>query len=151
MWCFYHVCFACTCSTSQLPKVLPDCQFFTFLQHHSRVHFFNLSTTKSAPELMWIYHFDFQMCFPPSRLHFFNLSTLNYQSYQKVSGAEVFLPFWFRLPNVLRDFSTFLRTLILILSSDSFSSDFFSLRILSLLWLLSSLLLHLFISRKFDF
>ena len=64
MWCFYHfdleTCFApqrrthaYTFSTSQLPKVVRDRQFFTLLtwKRASRtngVHFFSISTSKSV-------------------------------------------------------------------------------------------------------
>ena len=34
---------------------------------HKGVHFFNNSTSKSAPALMCIVHFDFEMCFAPQR------------------------------------------------------------------------------------
>ena len=48
---------ASTFSTSQLPKVVRDLQFFRFVpskctSRHNGVHFFNISTSKSAPNLV---------------------------------------------------------------------------------------------------
>ena len=34
---------------------------------HNGVHFFDISTSKSAPELLCFVHFDFRMCFAPQR------------------------------------------------------------------------------------
>ena len=34
---------------------------------HNGVHFFNISTSKSAPMLVCFVHFDFEMCFAPQR------------------------------------------------------------------------------------
>ena len=47
---------ACTFSTSQLPKVVRDRQFLTLLtwkcaSRHNGVHFFDISTSKSGPDL----------------------------------------------------------------------------------------------------
>ena len=68
---------ACTLTTSQLPKVVRTCQFLTLLtskcaSRHNGVHFFNISTSKSDPNLSVFNTFDFQMCFAPQRPAFFN-------------------------------------------------------------------------------
>ena len=49
-----------------------DIAFSTFLtstcaSRHNGVHFFIISTSKSAPTLRCFWHFDFQMCFVPQR------------------------------------------------------------------------------------
>ena len=56
---------ACTFSTSQLPKVLGARQFSTLLtwkraSRHNGVHFFDISTSKSGPNLVCFVHFDFE-------------------------------------------------------------------------------------------
>ena len=71
---------ACTFSTSQLPKVVRDRQFFTLLtwkcaSRHNGVHFFDISTSKSGPKLRWFVHFDLEMCFAPQRRALFDIST----------------------------------------------------------------------------
>jgi len=81
--CFAHydleMCFApaCTFSSSQLPKVVWDRQFFALLpwkcaSRHNGVHFFDISTSKSAPNLVCFAHFDFGNVLRAS-VHFFNL------------------------------------------------------------------------------
>ena len=91
---------ACTFSTSQLPKVVRDRQFFTLLtwkcaSRHNGVHFFDISTSKSGPKLRCFVHFDLEMCFAPQRRALFR-----HLNFQKWSEAEVFWAFW--LGNVLR-------------------------------------------------
>ena len=91
---------ACTFSTSQLPKVVGDRQFFTLLtwkcaSRHNGVHFFDISTSKSGPKLRCFVHFDLEMCFVPQRRALFR-----HLNFQKRSEAEVFWTFW--LGNVLR-------------------------------------------------
>ena len=59
-------------TTSERPKVLPTCQFFALLtskyaSRHNGVHFFDISTSKSGPDLVCFVHFDFEMCFAPQR------------------------------------------------------------------------------------
>ena len=101
---------ACTFSTSQLPKVLWTCCVLCILtwkcaSRHNGVHFFNISTSKSAlnqfltlltskcvscyhgmhfldiatsksgPTLVCFVHFDFQMCFAPQRRATFHFSS----------------------------------------------------------------------------
>ena len=101
---------ACTFSTSQLPKVVRHwCVLYIFTwkcaSRHNGVHFFDISTSKSGPNLVlyiltWKYasrhngvhffdiatsksgpklrcfvHFDLQMCFAPQRHALFHLSS----------------------------------------------------------------------------
>ena len=106
-WCFVHfdfdMCFAttvCIFSTAQLPKVLRHWNVLYILTwecalRHNGAHFFESSTSKSAPALVCFAHFDFQMCFAPLRRALFR--ELNFQ---KCSGVGVFCTFW--LPNVFR-------------------------------------------------
>ena len=61
---------ACTFSTSELPKVVRTPSVLTFWLPN--VHFFDISTAKSGPELVCFVHFDFEMCFAPQ---FFDIST----------------------------------------------------------------------------
>ena len=62
---------------------------------HNGVHFFDISTSKSGPNLVCFVHFDLEMCFAPQRRALFQ-----HLNFQKRSGAEVFCTFW--LGNVLR-------------------------------------------------
>ena len=63
---------ACTFSTSQLPKVVRACGVLYILtskcaSRHNGVHFFDISTSKSGPNLVCFLHVDFEMCFAPQR------------------------------------------------------------------------------------
>ena len=63
---------ACTFSTSQLPKVVRTwCVLYILTwkcaSRHNGVHFFNISTSKSGPNLVCFVHFDLEMCFAPQR------------------------------------------------------------------------------------
>ena len=90
----------CAFSSSQLPKVLRRwCALYILASKcasgHNDVHFFNISTSKSAPNMWCFGHFDFKTCFAPQgRALFPHLNC------QKCSGREVLLAFW--LPNLLR-------------------------------------------------
>ena len=91
---------ACTFSTSQLPKVVRTWGVLYILtwkcaSRHNGVHFFDIATSKSGPELRCFVHFDLEMCFAPQRRALFR-----HRNFQKWSGAEVFCTFW--LGNVLR-------------------------------------------------
>ena len=71
---------ACACSTSEPPKVVRDRQFLTLLtwkcaSRHNGVHFFDISTSKSGPDLVCFAHFDFKMCFAPQRRAIFHRSS----------------------------------------------------------------------------
>ena len=57
-------------TTSERPKVAQDRQFLTLLtskcaSRHNGVHFFNIATSKSVPNMVCFVHFDFHMCFAP--------------------------------------------------------------------------------------
>ena len=91
---------ACTFSTSQLPKVVRTCCALYILtskcaSRHNGVHFFDISTSKSGPDLVCFVHFDFEMCFAPQRRALFRD-----RNFHKWSDNGVFCTFW--LQNVLR-------------------------------------------------
>ena len=91
---------ACTFSTSQLPKVVREwCVLYILTSkrasRHKGVHFLDISTAKSGPDLVCFVHFDFEICFAPQRRALFR-----HRNFQKRSDAEVFCTFW--LANVLR-------------------------------------------------
>ena len=63
---------AYTFSTSQLPKVVREwCVLYILAwkcaSRHSGVHFFDITTSKSAPRLRCFVHFNLDMCFAPQR------------------------------------------------------------------------------------
>ena len=62
---------------------------------HNGVHFFDISISKSGPNLVCFVHFDFEICFAPQRRALFR-----HRNFEKCSEHEVFLPF--SLANVLR-------------------------------------------------
>ena len=83
-------------TTSERPKCLRDPQFLTLLTSkcascHNAVHFFDISTSKSAPRPPVFNTFYFQMCFAPQRHALFQ-----HLNFQKWSGAEVFCTFSLR-------------------------------------------------------
>ena len=91
---------ACTFSTSQLPKVVRTwCVLYILTSkcasRHNGVHFFDILTSKSGPNLVCFVHFDFGMGFAPQRRALFR-----HRNFQKWSDAGVFCTFWLR--NVLR-------------------------------------------------
>ena len=91
---------ACAFSTSQLPKVVRHWGVLHILtskcaSRHNGVHFFDISTSKSAPTMVCFVHFDFEMCFAPQRRALFR-----HLNCQKWSENGVFCTF--SLGNVLR-------------------------------------------------
>ena len=91
---------ACTFSTSQLPKVVRSWGVLDILtwkcaSRHNGVHFFDISTSKSGPNLVCFGHFDLEMCFAPQRRALFR-----HLNFQKWSEPGVLWTFW--LENVLR-------------------------------------------------
>ena len=87
-------------TTSERPKVFRTPQFFALLtskcaSRHNGVHFFDISTSKSGPNLVCFVYFDFEMCFAPQRRALFR-----HLNFQKWSEPGVFCIFWLR--NVLR-------------------------------------------------
>ena len=84
---------ACTFSTSQLPKVVREwCVLYILTSkcasRHNGVHFFNIATSKSAPNPTCFDTFDFQMCFAPQRRALFP-----HLNFQKSSEPDVFCHF----------------------------------------------------------
>ena len=62
-------------TTSERPKVLRIPGVLNILtlkcaSRHNGVHFFDISTSKSGPDLVCFVHFDFEMCFAPQRRAF---------------------------------------------------------------------------------
>ena len=91
---------ACTFSTSELPKVVRTwCVLYIVTSKcascHNGVHFFDMSTAKSCPDVVCFVHCDFEMCFAPQRRALFR-----HVNCQKLSAPGVFCTFW--LANVLR-------------------------------------------------
>ena len=69
---------ACTFSRPELPKVARDRQFLTLLtsecaSRHNAVHFFDISTSKSAPRPLVFNTFHLETCFAPQWPAFFNI------------------------------------------------------------------------------
>ena len=91
---------ACTFSTSQLPKVVRAwCALYILTwkcaSRHNGVHFFDIATSKSGPDLVCFVHFDLEMCFAPQRR-----ALVRHRNCQKWSEHVVFCAFW--LGHVLR-------------------------------------------------
>ena len=85
--------------------------------HHNGVHFFDISTAKSSPDLVCFVDFDFKMCFTPQRRALFR-----HLNFQKWSDTGVF-----REPQIIgktQFFATFAH--LHLLSSYSFSSTLLS-------------------------
>ena len=77
-------------TTSERPKCLRDPQFLTLLtskcaSRHNAVHFFDISTSKSAPRPPVLNTFYFQMCFAPQRRTLFR-----HLNVQKCSETDSF-------------------------------------------------------------
>ena len=113
---------ACAFSTSQLPKGVRSWGVLYILtwecaSRHNGVHFFDISTSESAPKLRCFVHFDLEMCFAPQGRAIFHLS-----SGQMVPPAAL-ASLLFDPPEpqtigkntVNRDFSTFSRACIFFL------------------------------------
>ena len=82
---------ACTFSTSQLPKVvLSWCALYILTSkctsQHNAVHFFDISISKSAPNVQCFELFHLQMWFAPQRRALFR-----HLNFQRWSGAGFFL------------------------------------------------------------
>ena len=87
---------ACTISTSQLPKVVRTwCVLYILTwkcaSRHNGVHFFDISTSKSGPNVVCFVHFDLEMCFAPQRRALFR-----HLNFQKWSDHGVFCTFSLR-------------------------------------------------------
>ena len=71
----------CTFCTSQLPKVLRTCCVFSILTskcalHHNGVHFFDISTSKSAPSMVCFARFDLEIVVRATTVCTFSTSQL---------------------------------------------------------------------------
>ena len=91
---------AYTFSTSEPPKVVRAwCVLYILTSkcasRHNGVHFFDIATSKSGPDLVCFVHFDLEMCFAPQRRALFR-----HRNFQKWSDNGVFCKFG--LGNVLR-------------------------------------------------
>ena len=80
-------------TTSEPPKVARTCGALYILtstcaSRTNGVHFFDISTSKSGPDLVCFVHLDFEMCFAPQRRPLFR-----HRNFQKWSEREVFLTF----------------------------------------------------------
>ena len=84
---------ACTFSTSQLPIVVRDRHALPLLtskcaSRHNGAHCCDISSSMSAPRMVSLVHFDFQMCFAPQRRALFP-----HLNFRKCSEHVVFCPF----------------------------------------------------------
>ena len=82
---------------SQFPKVVREwCAFYSSASicasRHNGVHFFHISTSKSAPRPTCFDTFGFKMCFAPQRRALFR-----HLNFQKSSEHEVFGSFYFQM------------------------------------------------------
>ena len=129
--CYAHLraTTACTFSTSQLPKVVRSwCVLYILTSkcasRHNGVHFFDIATSKSGPELVCFVHLDFECALRHNGVHFFISHLASWLRARRFS-EPTFRPsgatnHWKN--RVFRDFPTFSRTCI------------FFLLTLSLLW-----------------
>ena len=79
--------------TSEHKKVVRTPGVFNILTSkcascHKSVPFFDISTSKSGPDLVCFVHFDIELCFAPQRRALFR-----HLNFQKWSGADVFCTF----------------------------------------------------------
>ena len=77
---FFHILTSKLFSTSQLPKVVRTwCVLYILTwkcaSGHIGVHFFDIATFKSAPNVRCFVHFDLEMCFAPQLRAIFHLSS----------------------------------------------------------------------------
>ena len=87
---------ACTFSTSEPPKVARTCGALYILtwkcaSRHNGVHFFDISTSKSGPDLLCFVHFHLEMCFAPQRRALFR--HLNFQKWSE-PGVCLYILIW---------------------------------------------------------
>ena len=124
---------ACTFSTSQLPKVVRTPGVLYILtwkcaSRHNGVHFFDISTSKSGPDLVCFVHFDLEMCFARHNgVQFFISHLASWLRTRRFSEPT------FRLSGATNHWKkhsvsrlSYLFAHLHLLSSDSFSSDLLS-------------------------
>ena len=117
---------ACTFSTAQLPKVVQTwCVLYLFTwkcaSRHNGVHFFDISTSKSGPNVACFVPFHWEMCFAPQRRAIFHLS-----SSHSAPAALASLLFNKSLEKHSVSRLSFLFAHLHLLFSDSFSSTLLS-------------------------
>ena len=115
---------------SERPKVRQTRQSFTLLtwkcaSRHNGVHFFDIATSKSDPELHCFVHFDLEMCFSPQRRAIFHLSS----DHMATLASLLFEPPEPQMIGKTRCFATFL-------PFRAPGSSFFSLFLFSIFFLL---------------
>ena len=81
-------------TTSECQKVVRTCGVFNILtskcaSRHKGVHFFDISTPKSGPNLVCFIHFDLERCFAPQRRALFR-----HLNFQKCSERDFFKHFF---------------------------------------------------------
>ena len=84
-------------TTSERPKVVHTPQFFTLLtwtcaSRHNGVHFFDISTSKSAPNVKCFELFHLQMCFAPQQRAIFHLSSAQRAPHPPLERTLLFDP-----------------------------------------------------------
>ena len=129
--------------TSERPKVL---RTWKCASRHNDVHFFNISTSKSAPSMVCFVHFGLEMCFAPQRRAIFHLCA---------PAALASLPFDPPEPQIIGKTQRFTTLLPFCAPASSFFSLFLCSDLLSSALLFSDSS-HLCFSmcpyrRKFDF
>ena len=87
-------------TTFERPRVVRACGAFNMCTskcalRHNGMHFFDITTSKSGPDLVCFVHFDFEMCFALQWRAIFR-----HLNFQKCFDPVSFLHFWLR--NVLR-------------------------------------------------
>ena len=147
---------ACTFSISQLPKVVRNWFVLYILtstcaSRHNGVHFFDISTSKSGPDLVCFVHLTSKCASRHNGVQFFISHLARWLRTRRFS-EPTFRPsgatnHWKNA--VFRDFPTFSRTCSFFLLT--LSSLTFSLLLFSSLWLFPSLLFICPYCRKFDF
>ena len=148
-------------TTSERQKKVRACCVFNMFtskcaSRHNGVHFFDISTSKSGPNLVCFVHFDFKMCFAPQRRALFDsaaakkcsepvsfFSLLAWKCASRHNGVQVFishLASWLRTRrfSTLRSHKSFEKHTVLRLSYlfahlDLLSSEAFSFLIFFLL------------------
>ena len=123
---------ACTFSRSQLPKVVRTwCVLYILtwkcVSRHNGVHFFDISTSKSGPNLVCFVHFDLGVCPAPQRRALFHLSSVQLAPHPPLWRAYFST---FRSPKSLEKHGvsrlSYLFSHLHLLSSYSFSSTLLS-------------------------
>ena len=110
---------ACTFSISQLPKVVRSwCVLYILTwkcaSRHNGMHFFDISTSKSGPNVVCFVHFAFEVCFAPQRRAIVLASWLRTRRFSEPTFRPSGAPNHWK-NTVFRDFPTFSRICIFFL------------------------------------